>query len=503
MKFKLPTTPLAGICAWAALGLGLALLSACTAAPEAAAPPPRLALSDCQLAAPGLADRKAAKCAALSVPEDRASPQGRQIALNIAVIPATASAPQPEPRFFLTGGPGQAATESYLALRSVFDRIQQDRDIVLVDQRGTGKSNPLRCPSGNQDELSQDETAQSAWLRACLDSLKDSDLRQYTTPAAVEDLDQVRQALGYNQINLYGLSYGTRVALSYLQRYPQHVRTVILDGIVPQDEPLGLDVARDAQRSLDLIFARCAADPACSAAFPELPAEFQGLLDLLQDGPLLVSLRDPLSGEMTELSLSREQFGAAVRLLSYTPETVALLPLLIHTAYETQDFSLLAAQYLVVVTDLSNTLSLGMNFSVLCSEDAPFIDFAQAARLNQGAYLADLQTSELEQICSLWPRGVIPADFKQPVTADAPVLLLSGEADPVTPPENGEQAAKSLPNSLHLVAPGQGHNVIYRGCLPKLARQFIEQADFAGLDTACVAQIQAPPFFLNYNGPTP
>jgi pimeloyl-ACP methyl ester carboxylesterase len=463
-----------------------------------------LTLEDCQLSAPGLSTRLSARCGALPVYEDRSAGSGRQIQLKVSVIPAVSRSPAPDPLFFLTGGPGQAATESYLQLSPAFERIHQQRDIVLVDQRGTGGSNPLDCPELEEEELEElpPDADLAPFIEGCLQALEGNPAL-YTTPIAMEDLDQVRAALGYETINLYGVSYGTRAALTYLQQYPGRVRTLILDGIVPQDEPLGLDVARDAQRALDLIFERCDADEACRQAFPDVKGEFQDLLEELRQGEVMTNLQHPVSGEATEVAFSADNLVSTVRLLSYAPETAALLPLLIHSARAEGDYAPLAAQYLIVSDQLTSSISEGMNYSVVCAEDVPFFSREQARQANSGTYLEAAMTEQLFSICETWPRGEVPAGFKEPVEADVPVLLLSGEADPVTPPENGEQVARGLPNSLHLVIPGQGHNVIYRGCLPRLAADFVESGSLEGLSGACAAEVLPMPFFVNRSGPNP
>jgi len=458
-------------------------------------------LEDCQLSAPGLATRQAARCGKLTVLENPLDSTSRQIELNLAVIPAVSRSPAPDPLFFLTGGPGQAATESYLPLSSVFDRINQKRDIVLVDQRGTGKSHPLECQALDGSQVEGD-TQVRQFLNACLESL-DADPRFYTTTIAMQDLDHVREALGYQQIDLYGLSYGTRAALTYIRMFPQRVRTAILDGVVPQDEPLGPDVAPDAQRALNIILARCKEDPGCQAAFPDLANQFSSLLSDINRQPVDVQIMDPVNGELVNNTFEKSKLATAIRLLSYTPETVAIMPLLINTAYERGDYGPLAAQYLIVSGSLSDSISNAMSYSVVCSEDYPFIDLEMAEQQAQGSYYGDQEIQNLKEICSVWPAGDIPAGFHDPVQTDLPVLLLSGEADPVTPPENAERVARSLPNSLSLVAAGQGHNVIFRGCLPNLAYEFIEADSLDDLDTTCVQAIAPSPFFVNFNGPQP
>ncbi len=489
--------------------LGLFVLWACAlagcAAPKAATTGPGLPLEPCQLGAPGTSTRLPAKCGTLTVYEDRAAQAGRQINLRIAVIPTLSRAPAPDPLFFITGGPGGAATVDYLQMSAAFSRINEKRDIVLVDQRGTGQSHPLECAGLDEEPEADDEQALQAWLEACLGQL-DADPRFYTTQAAVDDLEQVRQALGYGQINLYGISYGTRVALTYMRSYPHNVRAAILDGVVPQDEALGTSIASDAQKALDAILARCVADADCNQAFPDLSAALEALLQRVEKEPITLTIEHPATGQPTELKFTRDSLGVVIRLFSYNPETVALLPLLIYDAQTTGDFSRIAAQSLLVSQQLEGNLVIGMHHSVVCAEDVPFYvqqgSFVGDVEAEKRAYLGEFYR-DLEKICAYWPAGQVQPEFKEPVRSDTPVLLLSGEIDPVTPPANAEQAAKTLTHSLHVVAPGQGHGVILRGCVHRVAASFIEQGTVDGLGTDCVKAMEPPPFFLSFTGSAP
>ena len=457
-----------------------------------------------------MTSRHAAQCGTLTVFEDRLARSGRQIDLRIAVLPATGNTVAPDPLFLLAGGPGRAATEAFLPVLSVFERINRKRDIVLVDQRGTGKSYPppgahdcsqssrVRCPQEHKDLAALPDEQLAVELKTCLSQL-DADPRLYTTSIAMDDLDQVRSALGYSKINLYGVSYGTRAALTYLRQHPESVRTVILDGVMPQDWLLGPSAARDAQRALDLIWDRCEAEPDCRAAFPNIRTEFEMLLATLERQPVQVTVAHPVTGAPTKVTLTRRLAASTVRLLSYSSENAALLPLLVHATHSTGDYSRLAAQYLILNDDLDQRVSDGAYWSILCAEDAAFL-IQEAGSPKAKTYLDDV-TADLRRVCATWPRGSVSADFRQPVTSETPVLLLSGEADPVTPPANGDQAARTLSNSLHLVAPGQGHTVIVRGCIPKIAAAFVESGTVKGLESGCVKDIQPMPFFVSFAGP--
>jgi pimeloyl-ACP methyl ester carboxylesterase len=460
---------------------------------------PSIDLSACSLIEVGGQSQMDAKCGNLSVFENRTSEAGRKIDLYIMVLPAINRSADPDPLFFIPGGPGEAAVESFASISSAFKRINQKRDIVLVDQRGTGKSNPLQCQIGeNLDSSTTQELELKGELEKCLAQL-DADPRYYTTAIAMDDLDEVRQALGYEKINLYGGSYGTRAALAYMRQYPQHVRAVILDGVAPPNWTLGPDVSRNAQRALDKIFTRCAQDRSCKKAFPDAPAEFNALLRNLSQKPIQSSFPDPISGEAYTLTVTADYFSNTIFNMSYAPETAALLPLLIDNAFRRDNLDLIAAQGLATAELVSSSISQGMRFSILCAEDVPFYK----PDTSQPGYMGDSFVKTFQEICSIWPRGEIPINFKDPVSSNAPVLILSGEADPVTPPENGALAAQTLPNSLQIITPGLGHINIYRGCVTDIATTFIDTANVKDLSTTCVQEIIPMPFFTSFAGPQP
>jgi pimeloyl-ACP methyl ester carboxylesterase len=479
------------------------LLGACSAntITPAAQTTPSIQLDSCELTGSGgIASGQRAQCGTLKVFEDRSSGTDRLIDLHIAVIPAVSRSPEPDPLFILVGGPGEAATQSYSGLSNAFTRINQRRDIVLVDQRGTGESHPLNCQAAEEDEVSleSDPDALQAIVRRCLEEL-DADPRFYTTSIAMDDLEEVRQTLGYGPINLYGVSYGTRAALTYMRQHPSSVRTAILDGLAPPDWVLGPSAPADAQRAVDLIIQRCQSDQACNQAFPDLNANFEGVMAAVRDEPVELTLPHPVSGEMTDFTLTYDFLANTIHGMTYAPETAALLPLMIHDAATRLDYSNLAAFGLSYVHSVSGAMSPGMRFSVICAEDVPKYD----QESQDEGYLGELIVDTFTEICKAWPQGQVPAGFHEPVSSNIPVLLLSGEIDPVTPPANAEQTAQNLPNSLHVVAPGQGHANIYRGCIPSIATDFIESGSISDLDTTCVQDLMPMPFFINFSGPIP
>lgn len=443
-----------------------------------------------------------ARCGTVTVFEDRAAGTGHTIDLAVAVVSSTGSEPEPDPLFLLAGGPGQSAIEAYGPAIGLFSDVLEERDIVLVDQRGTGQSNPLACPNLEDESLPADlpDADVVVLLDACRAELEQAaDLALYTTELAMADLDDVRAALGYEQINLYGASYGTRAALEYMRRFPDRVRTAVLDSVAGPDLILFDQMPVDGQRALELVFERCAADAACNAAFPNLAAQYQALLDRLA-APESIRVADPLTNEPIELDLTRDRFSQYVFNILYSAEFQSLLPLLIQQSYETGDFTPLIVQAVAVSEGAG--LYPGLLYAVACSEDVPLIDLPASQARQEATDFAPFADRAVA-ICETWPRATVPADFRDPVVSDTPVLLLSGEADPVTPPAYAETVAATLSNSRHIVLPGYGHSVITAGCMPQVVARFISSGSAADLDTSCLDELRPPPFFTSFTGPEP
>lgn len=441
-----------------------------------------------------------ALCGTLKVFENRQSRTGRQISLNIVVLPAIGSG-SGDPLFFLAGGPGQGAAQLAPQLRAVFRPVQKTRDIVLVDQRGTGKSHPLECRS-NEDSLTglmEPEGAVAERLRKCLAGF-DADVRLYTTPIAMDDLDEVRQWLGYDRINLYGGSYGTRAALVYVRQHGRHVRSVILDGVAPTDMRLPLFVARDAQRSLDTWLGRCEADAGCRAKYPNLQARVRALLQRLDAMPVRLRMVHPRTGVTEETQIDARIVASLLFGALYSPITASMLPALIERA-EHDDFQSLLA--LGMADDGTGGVSVGMQLSVLCSEDSPLVSRTDLDHENAGNMFGDLLFADQITACEFWPRGAIDASYYQPVASDVPTLVLSGELDPITPPTWGEEVVAHLSKARHLTAASSGHGVIGTPCGVRLIQQFLDQASAEDLDGTCLKTIKGPPFFLTPAGPDP
>ncbi len=461
----------------------------------------QIEFSNCSLALPGTQLTAKARCGTLEVAENPAEPTGRRISLKVAVAPATGKTTEDDPVFFFAGGPGQAASETWVMLQSVLNKIRKNRDIVMIDQRGTGGSNKLACESEGVEDLNQeiDWDLIRTETESCLANI-DGDPRMYTTSIAMGDYNLVREAMGYDKINIMGVSYGTRSAQVYLRLFPESVRTVTLDSVVPMQLALGQEHAPMLDRAVDAVFEDCEADETCNSLYPRHSEELKALFAQLRAEPRQISIINPVSGQPQDMLLSADTLAVAIRMLSYSSETQALLPLLVHEAVTSGNLVRMASQALLVMTGLNEMLSRGMELSVLCTEDYPFIDlsadYSDSVIGNIFLEIIDLQ-------CKVWPHGDVPEGFHQPVASDLPVLLMSGERDPVTPPQYAAQTAETFPNSVNLVAKGQAHSVMRNICLRDITTTFIENGSVEELDTSCVENIKPAPFFTSLLGPDP
>lgn len=442
-------------------------------------------------------------CTTLTVPENYAAPEGRQLELFVARIPALTANPAPDPLLLINGGPGGSSVDLYLQLRGAFEPIRRQRDIILLDQRGTGRSlSGLDCEVPEDFDL---VTARPELVRqtvnACIAEF-DYDPRFFTTSVAVADLESLRSALEIERWNIYGVSYGTRVAQHYLRRHGDRVRTVVLDGVVPADLTLGPDIATDAQNALDAIFARCAASAACAARFADIRDQFAILRARFAGDSIEVVINDPVTGEPESIELDESHLQGVVRLMSYSDATVALLPLVIESAFM-GNYQPLATQADLQIQTLTDSLGFAMHNSVVCTEDAPWFPADNAADAAL-PYLGTTVIDSLRAICEIWPAGLLDDDLRDPVVSSRPVLLLSGEHDPVTPPAYAERVLEGgLSNARHLVGRAQGHGQASVGCVPRLMQEFVDTADAGGLDAGCLDDLPPMPFFLSFQGPAP
>lgn len=448
-----------------------------------------------------LPDGTDARCGAFEVWEDREARAGRKLALRVVVLPATGAKPQPDPIFFVAGGPGESAVDyaGYFGRRDAV--LRQERDLVFVDARGVAGPGRLTCAMGGRDEDLQTYLGDKfplAAVRECRKELeKTADLTRYTTAAIVDDLDDARAWLGYGKVNLDGGSYGTRLVQTWLRRHPGSVRTATLTGAIPMDESNPISHAAGSQRAMDMVLSWCAADAACHKAFPDVRAELKTVLDRLAAAPAEVEVRHPgrpATGPPVKIRLSRDALADGLQVFLYDARASARLPLLIHQAAQGR-LDPLADAAVRSRYNITKGIALGELLSVTCAEDIPYIDPAKIAERTAGTFLGDFRVRQQMAACGEWPRARMEPGHREPVRTDVPVLLLSGERDPVTPPAFAERARERFANSLLVVIPFGSHLNPWT-CIDEVRRQLIEKGAVQGIDTSCMGKIERPPFVL-------
>ena len=426
-----------------------------------------------------------ARCGSIQVFEDREARRGRTIDIHFLVVPADPG-PARGAIFLFAGGPGQAGSELVPPTEGWTQPLRQAHDLVYVDQRGTGQSHPLQCSSAAGENAAAAfghviDPAAVARCRATLE--RDADLTQYTTDIAAADVDDVRAALGYQSIALYGVSYGTRLAQAYMRRFPQHTRAVVLDGAVPPDMVIPLTYAASAQQSLSRVFAACSSDARCHATHPRIADDFTALLHRFDKGPVPARVHVP-DGDSVDVHMSRGDFGYAVRGILYNPDAVRTLPDVIGRSAATGNVDAFAQRYFVREVVMGRSIALGLHLSVFCSEDMPFATEADARQQTAGTFLGTYLFDDYRAACAEWPRGPIAADARTPVTSRVPTVLVSGFFDPVTPPEFAAHIARSLPLARTIVSPSGSHGSA-AGCPRDAAIAILERGTLSNLPAAC------------------
>lgn len=439
------------------------------------------------------------KCGKLQTPENYNKPNGEYITINFVVLPAIDNSDDKTPLMFLAGGPGQAAAELASGLTNVFYEVRKTRDLILVDQRGTGASHPLQCEDATEQDVyaltPEDFSAQD--IKDCLISLT-GDLSQYNSENAIRDFEAVRAALGHQQINIYGGSYGTRAGLVYMRMFPESLRSVVLDSVGPIEVPIGL-FGQSSARSFNLLLKNCQKEPSCQQAFPQLVQEFQTLLARLEEAPAQVNIAHPRLGTQTNFVISKAKLLGTIRSQLYSVATRSLVPLVIHQAY-LGNYMPLAG--LIAQTEGGQGIYIGLLFNITCNEDYPRIstaDFERDANNNFGG--SDSHFS-FKMACPLWPQYRPSEEFYKSVIADIPTLILSGDLDPVTPPSNGEYSAKTLPNNHHIVVKNAAHTVAMSTCASDLINDFLTSLEPKKLDESCLDDVPNESFMTNLNGGT-
>jgi pimeloyl-ACP methyl ester carboxylesterase len=441
-----------------------------------------------------------ARCGTWEVFENREARTGRKIPLHVVVLPATGPDRLPDPMVYFAGGPGDASIPEGLSVVRGLAPLRRKRDALLVDLRGTGQSAGLFCTELKGELSGQgflDDFLPADKVRACRDRLKkEVDLSWYTTDAAVDDVEEVRTALGYGPLNLIGASYGTRAVQTYMRRHPRSVRTAMLDGVVAPDARLPLGLARATQEALDGLIAECEGDAACRGAFPKLRAELDAVVRQVTSEPVRAELKDP-SGQPMEVRLSRNGLLQTLRYKLYVPSDAAQIPAAIHEAAQGNWKPLAVSARLY--GNIARSMAEGFFLSVTCAEDVAFIRDEAVAPAVAGTLLGDFRVRQQKAACEGWPTRRLGPEIQAPVVSDVPTLLISGERDPATPAYDGERVARTLKHARQVVIPDAGHGrdgMRDEGCIAGLAAAFIEAGKAEGLDTSCLAGMRRPDFVL-------
>ena len=447
------------------------------------------------------------QCGSVLRPLDPARPDGPMIEVHYLVVPAMARNKQTDAVLMLAGGPGQSAIDLAPTVMSRLSRLNSRRDLVFIDQRGTGRSAPLQCADESRLPVQQsvDPRQQLERLRQCSEDLAKhsyGDMRFFTTTVAMQDFDAVREQLGVPQWNLIGASYGTRAALEYLRQFPQKVRRTVIDGVAPPDMVLPVSFSIDAQAALDALLKSCEIDAkgptACANQFPYLRRQWS---DLLKGLPRQIAVSHPVTGKDERFELTRAALLGLIRAPLYVPALASALPAAIDGAAN-GNFAGLIGLSGALGNRKSNRLAMGMHFSVVCAEDAPRIAGATQA---PGADFGQVGADMYERVCAFWPRGQVPLGFYSVPVASSPVLALSGGADPATPPRHGDRVVKAMGSmAQHIVVPESGHGVMGIGCMRDVVYRFIVAAtDAAALpqDAGCATRVPRPPAFLPTQAP--
>ena len=435
-------------------------------------------------------------CGIVRVPEDRAKSSGRQIDVRVVVARATGAQRVSTDAFvLLAGGPGQAGTEMGEFATQAFGKVREHRDIVLVDARGTGASNSLRCALMRRPSDFVGSTLYPpASLELCRDSLsRVADLTRYTTADIADDLDVVRQSLGYRQLNLYGTSYGSRLAFVYLRRHPSSVRAMVLKAVAPTTLIAPMNYAEDAERAFGLLVRDCRTDTTCVNAFPSPRADLDTVLARAARGAIKAAVPNRTGGIDT-LVMSRDAIAGSMLTLMQSASQRAQLPGLLHQA-AAGDANGLASIVLLVRRTLDAALSSGMHLSVSCSDDGGRLDLAAAERQDASTFLGASRVRMLADACREWRMPPADPQAGASVRSNAPVLLVSGELDPNTPPRHANLALRTLPNARHVVLAGVSHG--WSGvetCGAQFVADFIARASVKDLDVSCATTSSAPPF---------
>jgi pimeloyl-ACP methyl ester carboxylesterase len=441
--------------------------------------------------------RQQVQCGTLVTLENYAKSDGVKIDINFVVLPAIDNSQKKQPLMFLAGGPGQAATELASRIFRGFNEIRKTRDLILIDQRGTGKSHPLQCENSLELDpyTSIPENFALSDIEQCLAQLT-GDLSQYNSENAIRDFEAVREALGHQQVHIYGGSYGTRAGLIYMRMFPNSLKSVVLDSVGPIEVPIGL-FGKSAEQSFIKLIENCQNEESCATQYPALAKEFTAITNKLSQAPVTVEIVHPRLGTKTAFTISKDKFISSIQMQLYSMETRSLVPLLIHQAY-LGNYMPLAG--IIAQSEGGMGIYIALHLNIVCNEDFPKISADMKAVDADNNFAKGMSLVMVGKACAAWPTYQPSADFYQTVTADIPTLIMSGELDPVTPASNGEKSHVNLPNSHHIISKNNAHIVASTACGIKIVNEFLEKKTPKELDESCLEEIPEESFMVGLNG---
>ncbi|MBO2651753.1 alpha/beta fold hydrolase [Shewanella algae] len=440
----------------------------------------------------GLSERL--RCGTIRVPEDPQKPEGRQLAIHYAVLPAIKNTAPNEAVLAIAGGPGQSAIENAATFNLILSKVRQNRDILLIDQRGTGQSNALECAALDLEQtLAYNDEALDVEqeTRNCLSKL-DADISQYGSEQALHDFEAVRRHLGYQKLHLYGISYGSRMAQLYMRHYPEALKTVTLDGVVPMQQSV-LAIGAAIGRAQDLLLSDCEQDALCAQTYPQLRQELNQLAERLGQHAVMKKVPHPVTGDIAMLTLTRSKLLGSLRMALYSPSVRALLPYAIHRAAMEEYQPLLGLMALSVD---STGIAMGMHAAVVCGEDWPRLTAVERQQAKASVIGKEMLRS-LDRSCPIWNIPAAAATFAEPIASNIPTLLLSGAKDPATPPSWGDLAMAELSNARHLISPYATHGVAAQSCANELIAELVKGTAPDKLDGECLNKDVRRSFYLN------
>lgn len=444
-------------------------------------------LSSCQL--PGIA--ATAKCGVVQVLENPAKPEGRKLDISVAVVPATQGRALPDPIVLLMGGPAEDAISAAAYFAGTLATLHRERDLVFIDQRGTGTSHRLGCDiyAGVEPAVLLRDVFPLAPIERCARELsKNADLTQYSYAHFSRDLEHVRKVLGYGPVNLFAGSYGSRAAQVFMRAYPDSVRTVIFHSVVPIDMTIPLPMAKAAQVAMDRVMKDCQAQPACHAAFPNVRNELTEVLRRLDAGNVTVAV----PGQSSKVPLDRGRVAERLRSMMYREEGAERIPFVIHRAY-LGDYRPIVDDIFENAREATNAISFGLFFSIACNEDVAFIREVDIAPASEGTYLGDYRVRQQQAACTKWPKGSLPAGYREPIRSSLPVLFVSGDTDPASPLWFKEHAARGFVNRAEVVMQNRGHTE-WSDCVDDIYTRFVKAGSARQLDTSTCKPEPRRPF---------